>query len=89
LARAYGPRTPATPETLETLADGTATGFRFGAYHAHEFWKAVERAMGLYRAYPDEWAKLTRNGMRQDWSWDRSAAEYEGLYRKMVGTGAD
>ena len=76
-----------TDASPATLADGTATGFRFGAYSAHELWKAVERAMGLYRAYPDEWAKLMSNGMRQDWSWARSAAEYEGLYRKMVGSG--
>jgi glycogen synthase len=24
------------------------------------------------------------NGMRQDWSWDRSAAEYEQLYQRIV-----
>ncbi len=74
-----------TDATPAALAAGTATGFRFGAYHAHEFWKAIERAMGLYRAYPDEWLKVMRTGMRQDWSWDRSAAEYEGLYRRLVG----
>lgn len=74
-----------TDTNVETLRGGTATGFRFGAYHAHELWKTVERAMGLYRAYPDEWAKVMRNGMRQDWSWDRSAAEYEALFCRMVG----
>jgi starch synthase len=76
-----------TDTTPATLTDGTATGFRFQSYSAHELWKAVERATGLYRAYPDEWAKLMRNGMCQDWSWDRSAAEYEALYRKMVEAG--
>lgn len=70
--------------TPEAIAAGTATGFRFGAYSAHELWKAIERAIGLYRHYPDEWAKVMQNGMRQDWSWDRSAKEYEGLYRRMT-----
>jgi hypothetical protein len=23
--------------------------------------------------------------MRQDWSWDRSAAEYEKIYRRLIG----
>jgi glycogen synthase len=25
-----------------------------------------------------------RNGMAQDWSWDRSAAEYETLFRQVL-----
>src|SRR5258707_15836130 len=66
-----------TDTTPETLAAGTATGFRFAAYSAHEFWKVIERAVGLYRHYPEQWGQVMRNGMLQDWSWDRSAAEYE------------
>jgi starch synthase len=74
-----------TDTSPETLANGTATGFRFTAYHPHELWKTLERAIGLYRDYPDEWNKVMHNGMVQDWSWDRSAAEYEKLYRTLSG----
>jgi starch synthase len=31
------------------------------------------------------WRQLVQTGMRQDWSWDRSAAEYERLYERMMG----
>jgi starch synthase len=73
-----------TDASPENLASGTATGFRFAGYSPHECWRAVERAMGLYRHYKDEWLKVVQTGMTQDWSWDRSAAEYESLYRRLV-----
>jgi glycogen synthase len=31
------------------------------------------------------WRRLVLNGMRQDFSWDRSGAEYEKLYRSLAG----
>ncbi len=72
-----------TDASPENLANGTATGFRFGGYSAHECWRAVERAIGMYRHYPEFWRQLMRTGMSQDWSWDRSAAEYEQLYQRL------
>ena len=38
----------------------------------------------MYRSKPDQWRQVMLNGMRQDWSWDRSAAEYERLYERIV-----
>lgn len=64
------------------LADGTATGFRFTPYTSSTFLGAVQRALELYRQQPETWLQLMRNGMRQDWSWDRSAAEYEKVYAR-------
>ena len=66
--------------TPETLAAGTATGFSFLARTPEALLDTVRRAQVLYRGQPDQWLQLVRNGMRQDWSWDRSAAEYERLY---------
>jgi starch synthase len=40
----------------------------------------VRRAVALYRGDRDRWRQVMQTGMRQDWSWDRSAAEYEKLY---------
>jgi starch synthase len=73
-----------TDTTPETLAAGTATGFRFAAYGGHALRDAVGRAMALYHDSPATWRQVMINGMRQDWSWDRSAAEYEKLYQRLL-----
>jgi starch synthase len=70
--------------TPEALAEGRATGFRFLAYTPEALAEAVRRALDLYRDHPDQWLQLQRAGMRQDWSWNRSAAEYERLYLSLV-----
>jgi len=64
----------------ETLADGTATGFSFLARTPAALLEALQRALDLYRGDPRLWRQLMQRGMRQDWSWNRSAAEYERLY---------
>jgi starch synthase len=71
----------ATPERLEA---GTATGFAFIPDAPATFLQAVERALRLYRFHPERWLELMRAGMRQDWSWERSAAEYEKLYSMLT-----
>jgi starch synthase len=68
----------------ETLAARTATGFTFIAFTPAALLGAVERALDMYRNQPGAWLALMKNVMRQDWSWDRSAGEYEKLY-SMVG----
>jgi starch synthase len=71
--------------TAQTLAAGTATGFGFIPYTPAAFLATVQRALELYRGRPERWLTLMQTGMRQDWSWDRSAAEYEKLYHKLRG----
>ena len=73
-----------TDTTPETLAAGTATGFRFAAHTPEGLREAVGRALALYRGDRAAWLQVIRNGMRQDWSWDRSAVEYEKLYGELV-----
>ncbi|MBL8796012.1 MAG: glycogen synthase GlgA [Planctomycetia bacterium] len=70
--------------TPEALARGEATGFRFVAYTSAALLVAVQRALELYRQRPDQWLQLMRNGMRKDWSWNRSAGEYEQVYQAVV-----
>jgi starch synthase len=67
----------------EALAAGIATGFSFIAHTATALRETVEPALELYRSRPDAWLRLVQTGMRQDWSWDRSAAEYERLYERL------
>jgi starch synthase len=69
--------------TLQTLASGAATGFSFTAYTPDALLDAVQRALSLYRGRPEPWHMVVQAAMRQDWSWDRSAAEYERLYEKL------
>jgi starch synthase len=72
-----------TDTTPATLAAGTATGFSFLAYTAGGLLEAVHRALMMYHHQPGSWQAVVQNGMRQDWSWDRSALEYEKLYIKL------
>ena len=71
------------PWPPETLANQTATGFRFNPPWPGAFYDAVQRAISMYRYQPQEWGKLMRTGMAQNWSWDRSAASYEQLYERL------
>jgi len=71
--------------TEKTFAAGRATGFSFLANYPAAFSSTVQRALHLYRHRPDHWLQVLRTGMRQDWSWDRSAAEYEKLYSQITG----
>jgi starch synthase len=66
-----------------TLADGTANGFSFDRYHADALADAIQRAIAAY-ASRDVWGQIVQQGMRQDWSWARSALEYESLYKQTL-----
>jgi starch synthase len=70
--------------TDANLAAGRATGFAFVPFGLPMFREALERCLRLYRDRPDAWRTLQETGMKQDWSWSRSAAEYERLYRRVV-----
>jgi starch synthase len=63
------------------LADGKATGFVFQEYDAQTLLAVLRRALALY-ADREKWRQLVANCMRQDWSWRRSAREYQAVYRK-------
>lgn len=68
--------------TEETLRAGTATGFQFHEYSVDAFAEAWLRALSLYRDRK-AWGRVMKTGMKQDWSWDRSAGEYEDLYERV------
>lgn len=70
--------------THQTLRNGSATGFGFVPYTPAAFLEAVWQAVEMYHHQPNHWRQLMRTGMKQDWSWDRSAAEYERLYLKIL-----
>jgi starch synthase len=86
----YGtvPVVRATGGLEDTVTDynartGTGTGFKFKDYTAAALLAALERARTAF-ANPSLWKKLQLAGMRQDFSWDRSAREYVKLYERAL-----
>ena len=70
--------------TPATLASGQATGFRFEDYELESLEAVMNRARLFYERRPDDWGRIVETGMRQDWSWDRSAAQYGEVYRRAI-----
>lgn len=78
-------RTGGLQDTVVDASDdafvaGRATGVIFDDATAAALNAAVQRVLRL-RDDPAAWHRLQRNGMRQDFSWRRSAEEYVKLYR--------
>lgn len=67
------------------IAEGLTTGFAFHEATPQGFLGAARKAIALYpsRAL---WQALVRNGMRQDFGWERSAREYWKLYERLLST---
>ena len=72
--------TDTTPETLEAR---TATGFSFAQPTAVALGATVRRALGCYRE-PETWQQIVCTGMKQDFSWKRSAELYLELYTAIL-----
>jgi starch synthase len=81
-------RTGGLADTITDALDATkkepATGFLFDKYDGKSFWKALERAIGVYKKHPAKWRELQVNGMAKDFSWNRSAHKYAELYEKLL-----
>ena len=68
---------------LAHLRDRTATGFLFDGETPGALYDALQRALSLYTARPS-WRELMHAGMRQEFSWRRSAEQYVELYRDAI-----
>jgi starch synthase len=64
-------------------AKQTGTGFGFAPFSGEALLECVRRALTVYRQ-PALWARLVRNAMVEDFSWEASAREYVSLYRKAL-----
>lgn len=76
-------KTGGLADSITDAKRAAGTGFLFEDYSSKELLKTVERAIKLYRQNPEAWAKLIKNAMSQDFSWDASAKKYEQLLRAM------
>ena len=58
----------------------TGNGFKFGPYRADKLLEKIYEARFAY-ADKDSWAKIQRNGMSVDNSWENAARNYVELYK--------
>ncbi|MCS6951623.1 MAG: glycogen synthase GlgA [Bryobacterales bacterium] len=61
-----------------------STGFKFKEYTGPALLRALREAVAAWHD-PGRWHSLIQNGMRRDFSWLASAAEYQALYRTLEG----
>ena len=64
-------------------ATGSGTGVVFDPFTVPALASAIDAALDLH-ANADHWTRLVRNGMAQDFSWDRQGAQYVGLFERML-----
>jgi starch synthase len=90
IALRYGtvPVVRRTGGLTDTVSDykpktGQGTGFLFEEYSAPALIDCLRRALAVY-GDRTKWRSLMRNGMKQDFSWERSAKEYVTVYRKAM-----
>ena len=81
IAMHYGnvPVVRVTGGLADTVRDGV-TGFSFYNFSVDDFWRAVQRAIFMYKADRSTWRAIQQNGMQSDFSWQRSASGYQQLY---------
>jgi starch synthase len=62
--------------------NGQGNGFMFADYHPAALLQTLHTALTVY---PNKkvWRRLQKNGMKADFSWGRSAAEYVKMYKQL------
>jgi len=66
-----------------SMADNTATGFKFYHFGYKDLLQAFYNALKTYQN-PPQWQQLVANAMKQDFSWSISAHNYVNLYHKAI-----
>jgi len=84
IAMRYGcvPIVRKTGGLKDTVKEGR-TGFLFEKPLPEAMAEAVGRALTVY-ASPGKWRRFQANGMREDFSWPRSAQQYALVYRSLI-----
>jgi starch synthase len=62
---------------------GSGTGILFNDYNAPAVTWAINAALDLYQDRA-VWTRIMRNGMAEDFSWEKQGALYIELYERMV-----
>ena len=62
----------------------TGSGFGFLNINAHELLYTAKEAIEVYREDKDTWNHMVKTAMTGDYSWTRSAKDYEALYQSIL-----
>jgi starch synthase len=81
IARATGGLRDTVIPWNEETREGT--GFLFDSAEPQAFLTAIRQAVGVFRR-PEIWRLLQAQAMKQDFSWNRAAMEYLGLYHSIL-----
>ena len=79
-------RTGGLVDTVEPHdpANEKGTGYAFDCYEPLDLYTGMVRAWEGFR-FKDAWRKLQQRGMAANFSWDKSAVEYNKLYHDVLG----
>jgi len=73
-----------TIEDFNPYADemeGAGTGLTFSPFTGLAMTKALNSCIDTYKNHKDQWARIQLRAMQQDFSWQKSAAQYEQVFR--------
>ncbi len=70
-------------DTIADVSDDNGTGFVFLDYEGEKLLEAITRALELF-GKKRKWRAVVKNGMKKDYSWNKSAEKYIDLYRKAL-----
>jgi len=72
-------------DTVKKYEPGSndGNGFMFKKYNATDMVKEIKRALKVFQDQK-EWAKIIKNGMKSDFSWNSSAKKYVELYKTVI-----
>jgi starch synthase len=84
IAMRYG--TVPVVRAIGGLADtvDARVGFKFKEFFSQALYQTLQKALKVYYQQPKKWQQLQINGMKRNFSWDKSAKEYLKLYKKLI-----